>query len=184
MAEAKTKSGGSRRSSASRPSGPHNRSGANGAGRSRKNGSSTSRTASKKASSGARKAKAVAEKQTNQTRESTSSKVPALAGGAVLAGLAGVVALSLNGRGKGLPSLPGVGKKRSPLAPPGIPLPHVSKPTLPKLKGDSGKATRKALGATTKALGRTATEIGKAGYRAGELAAEVRRVREQASQKT
>jgi hypothetical protein len=101
----------------------------------------------------------------------------------VLAGLVGAVALSLNGRGKGL-SLPGVGKKRSRLAPPSIPMPHVSKPALPKLKGDSGKATRKALGTTTKALGRTAMEIGKAGYRAGELAAEVRRVREQASQKT
>jgi hypothetical protein len=84
---------------------------------------------------------------------------PALVGGAaVLAGLAGAAALVLNGRGKGR-SFPDVIKKHR------------------------RKATRKALGATTKALGKTAVEVGKAGYRVGELTAEVRRVREQASQK-
>ena len=89
----------------------------------------------------------------------SSAKGPALVGGAAaLAGLAGAVVLAVNGRGKNRP-LPDVIKKRR------------------------RKATRKALGATTKALGRTTVAVGKAGYRVGELTAEVRRVREQASQK-
>jgi hypothetical protein len=75
-----------------------------------------------------------------------------------VAGLGGAVAFALNGRGKGQ-LFSGVVKKRR------------------------RKATRKALGATTKALGKTTVAVGKAGYRVGELTAEVRRVREQASQK-
>jgi hypothetical protein len=95
----------------------------------------------------------------SSAQEVVSAKGPALIGGAaVLAGVAGAAALVLNGRGKGL-SIPDVIKKRR------------------------RKATRKALGATTKALGKTGVAVGKAGYRVGELTAEVRRVREQASQK-
>jgi hypothetical protein len=87
------------------------------------------------------------------------AKGPALVGGAAAAaGLAGAVAFALNGRGKGR-SISDVVKKRR------------------------RKATRKALSATTKALGKTTVAVGKAGYRVGELTAEVRRVREQASQK-
>jgi hypothetical protein len=52
-------------------------------------------------------------------------------------------------------------------------------------RAGAGRAKGPALvGATTKALGKTALEVGKAGYRIGELAAEFRRVHEQASQKT
>ena len=89
----------------------------------------------------------------------SSTKGPVLVGGAAaVAGLAGAVAFALNGRGKGR-SFSDVVKKRR------------------------RKATRKALGATTKALGKTTVAVGKAGYRVGELTAEVRRVREQASQR-
>lgn len=112
MADTKTKSGGSRRSSTSRPNGSRG-----------------------------------------------SSRARRLIGGATaLAGLAGAVAFALNGRGKGR-SFSDVVKRRR------------------------RKATRKALGVTTKALGKTAVEVGRAGYQVGELTAEVRRVREQASQK-
>ena len=129
MAETKTKSGGSRRSTARRA-----------------NGSRASRSASPR--------------ENGAVREIVTGKGPALAGGAaVLAGLAGAVALALNGRGRNR-SLPDAIKKRK------------------------RKATRKALGATTKALGKTAVEVGKAGYRVGELTAEVRRIREQASRKS
>jgi hypothetical protein len=95
----------------------------------------------------------------SSAQETVSVNGPALVGGAAaLAGLAGAVALALNGRGKGQSFSDAVKKRRR-------------------------KATRKALGVTTKALGKTAVEVGKAGYRVGELTAEVRRVREQASQK-
>lgn len=146
MAETKTKRAGSR-SSTSRP-----------------NGSRASRSASPRGNgstskSKARGARAAVEDQVSSAQEIASAKGPALVGGAAaLAGLAGAIALAINGRGKRR-SLPDAIKKRR------------------------RKATRKALGATTKALGKTTVAVGKAGYRAGELAAEVRRVREQASQK-
>lgn len=77
----------------------------------------------------------------------------------MLAGLGGAAAFVLSRRGQGR-SLQDVVKKRR------------------------RRATRKALGTTTKALGKTAVAVGKTGYRVGELAAEVRRVREQAAQKS
>jgi hypothetical protein len=43
--------------------------------------------------------------------------------------------------------------------------------------------TAKALTSATKAFGQVAVQVGKAGYRIGELTAEVRRVREQASRR-
>ena len=147
MAETKTKSGGSRRSSTSRPNGSR----AGGSAGPRGNGSSSK--------SKARAAKAAVEDKVSSAQEVLSTRGPALVGGAAaLAGLAGAVALAINGSGRNR-SLPDVIKKRR------------------------RKATRKALGATTKAFGKTAVEVGKAGYRVGELTAEVRRVREQASQK-
>jgi hypothetical protein len=95
----------------------------------------------------------------SSAQEVVSAKAPAVVGGAAaLVGLAGAAALVLNGRGK-RHSFSDVIKKRR------------------------RKATRKALGATTKALGKTTVAVGKAGYRVGELTTEVRRVREQASQK-
>jgi hypothetical protein len=95
----------------------------------------------------------------SSAQEIVSAKGPALVGGAAaLAGLAGAVALAINGSVKSRSLSDAIKKRRR-------------------------KTTRKALGATTKALGRTAIEVGKAGYRVGELTAEVRRVREQASQK-
>lgn len=108
------------------------------------------------------------------------AKGPALAGGAALAALAGGVVLVRNGRGsKGL-SLPSVGRKRHGVHMPHVSMPHVPKPQLPhRSNGETGDALR----ATAKALTATAVEVGKAGYRAGELAAEVRRVREQAARK-
>jgi hypothetical protein len=126
--------------------------------------STTSRSASPRgngasASGSKARVKAAAEEQVGSVREIATGKGPALAGGAaVLAGVAGAVVFALNGRGKNR-SLPDAIKKRR------------------------RKATRKALGSTTKALGKTTVAVGKAGYRVGELTAEVRRVREQASQK-
>lgn len=78
--------------------------------------------------------------------------MPVLAGGAAAAGLAGGIAIGRNHRGR----------------------------KFPKLGGGDGAA--KALGATSKALGKTAVEMSKAGYRIGELTAEVRRVRERVSE--
>jgi hypothetical protein len=153
MAETKTKSGGSRRSSTSRPNGSR----ASRSAGPRGNGSSASKA---KGGSKARAAKAAAEEQVSSAQEIVSEKGPALVGGAAaLAGLAGAVALAINGR---------TGKSRS---------------LSDAVKKRRRKTTRKALGATTRALGKTAVEVGKAGYRVGELTAEVRRVREQASQK-
>jgi len=106
------------------------------------------------------------------------AKGPALAGGAALAAVAGGVVLARNGRrSKGF-SLPGIGRKRRGIHMPHVSVPHVSMPHLPhRSDGD----TTEALRATAKALGVAAAEVGKAGYRAGELASEVRRVREQAA---
>jgi hypothetical protein len=91
-------------------------------------------------------------------RIASKAKTPALAGGAAIAGLAGGIAggiaISRNGRGR-----------------------------LPRMKDSAGNSTKTALRTTAKALGTTAVQVGKAGFRAGELAEEVRRVREQASQR-
>jgi hypothetical protein len=79
------------------------------------------------------------------------AKVPALAGGAALVGLAGGLALN-NGK-----------KRRGPLSGrvPSVDL------SLPKPKGS-----------TVKALGGAAKEIAKGGYAIGQLTSEVRKVRE------
>jgi hypothetical protein len=152
MPETKTKSGGSRRSGTSRPNG----SGASSSTGRRGNGSPAPEA---RGGSKARASKAGAGEQTGLAREIVSGKGPVLVGGAAaLAGLAGAVAVAVNGSGK-TRLLPDAIKKRR------------------------RKMTRKALGTTTKALGKTAVEVGKAGYRVGELTAEVRRLREQASQK-
>jgi len=152
MAETKTKSGGSRRSSTSRPNGSRRSSRVGRSASTRGNGSSAS-------GSKGRAAKDAVEEQVSSAQEIVSGKGPALVGGvAAFAGVAGAVAFAFNGRGKSR-SLPDAIKKRR------------------------RKAARKALGTTTKALGKTTVAVGKAGYRVGELAAEVRRVREQASQK-
>jgi hypothetical protein len=83
------------------------------------------------------------------------AKTPLLAGGTALAGLAAGAALrGRAGNGsKLMKRLPGTG---------GLPMPRL---------GNGGS--------TVKALGTAAKEIGKAGYRVGELTAEVRKVREQ-----
>jgi len=129
----------------------------------------TQKSRSTASTSGARKTKtagAPAQEGGGLGEVASKAKVPMIAGGVALAGLTGV-ALSRNGRGKS--ALPGIGKKRTPVAMPSISMPKVSRPT------------RKALGATAKAFGDVAVEVGKAGYRVGELASEVRRVREQAA---
>jgi hypothetical protein len=77
------------------------------------------------------------------------AKVPALAGGAALVGLAGGLALS-NGKKRGLSGR----------------MPSVNL-SLPRPKGS-----------TVKALGGAAKEIAKGGYAIGQLTSEVRRVRE------
>jgi hypothetical protein len=108
-----------------------------------------------RSSNGSQRRTAAAE-QTPPLQEAMSkAKVPAIAGGAVLAGLAGAVAIARNGRGDSL--LSNFSRRRR------------------------SKATRKALGVTAKAFSDTAVQVGKAGYRLGELSAEIRRVREQAS---
>ena len=113
------------------------------------------------------------------------AKGPALAGGAAVAAIAGGVALARNGRGSKGFSLPGVGRrKRRGIHMPHVSMPHPSMPHLPHLPHRSDGETTEALRATAKALGAAAVEVGKAGYRAGELASEVRRVREQAARKS
>lgn len=94
------------------------------------------------------------------------AKTPLIAGGAALAGLAGGAMLARNGAGKSI----GRSRGRS-LSMPNLPKPNLSKPSLPKAAG-SGVGVAKALGTAAK-------EVGKAGFKAGELATEVRRVREQ-----
>lgn len=120
-------------------------------------------------------ANGVAEGATGTLQQVTDKvKGPALAGGAAaLAAIAaGGVALARNGkRGKGR-SLPSIGRKRS-----GIHMPQVSMPHLPHRSHDG--ETTDALRAAAKALGTAAVEVGKAGYKASELATEVRRAREQ-----
>lgn len=74
------------------------------------------------------------------------AKVPAIAAGAALAGVAGGVALGRNGKSRGM-NLPSLGSRESML----------------------------------KVLGTGAKEIGKAGYTVGQLASEVRKVREAVS---
>jgi hypothetical protein len=72
-------------------------------------------------------------------------------------GLAGGVAISRNGSGKKLL---------------GMRMPQI---------GGGGGSTKKAMEGATKALGTAAKELGKAGYQAGQLTSEVRRVRERVS---
>jgi hypothetical protein len=71
-------------------------------------------------------------------------------------GLAGGVAISRNGSGK---KLLGV--------------------RMPQIGG--GGSTKKAMEGAAKAFGTAAKELGKAGYQAGQLTSEVRRVRERVS---
>jgi hypothetical protein len=91
-------------------------------------------------------------------RAAGKAKVPLMAGGAALAGLAGGAALAQrNQRGKKVLGVP---------VPRGVSMPRV-----------------RNGGSTAKALGDAAIEVGKAGYRVGELTAEVRKVREQMTSK-
>ena len=91
-------------------------------------------------------------------RAAGKAKVPLIAGGAALAGLAGGAALAQrNQRGKKVLGVP---------VPRGVSMPRV-----------------RNGGSTAKALGDAAKEVGKAGYRVGELTAEVRQVREQITNK-
>jgi len=61
---------------------------------------------------------------------------------------------------------------------------RASRSASPRGNGSSASEAKGPRSAPpTKALGKTTVEVGKAGYRVGELTAEVRRVREQASQK-
>ncbi len=84
------------------------------------------------------------------------AKTPLVAGGAALMGLAGGVAISRNGSGKKLLGI-----------------------RMPQIGG--GGSTKKAMEGATKAFGTAAKELGKAGYQAGQLTSEVRRVREHVS---
>lgn len=113
------------------------------------------------------------------------AKGPALAGGAALAAVAGAVALARSGRSSHGLSLPTVRRKRRSKGIPHVSMPHLSAPhvSMPHLPHRSNGETTEALRATAKALGAAAVEVGKAGYRAGELASEVRRVREQAARR-
>jgi hypothetical protein len=92
------------------------------------------------------------------------AKTPLIAGGAALAGLAGGAVLARNGATKG-----SLGRSRG--RGPNLSMPNLPKPSLPKVGTDSASVA--------KALGTAAKEVGKAGFKAGELATEVRRVREQ-----
>jgi hypothetical protein len=121
-----------------------------------------------------------AEGATGTVHQIVDKAKPVLAGGAALAAVAGGVALARNGRGSKSFSLPSVGRKRRGAQLPHVNLPHVSLPHLPHRS--DGERTD-GLRATAKALGTVAVEVGKAGYRAGELASEVRRVREQVAHK-
>jgi hypothetical protein len=108
------------------------------------NGSSAS--AGKRVKSSAGTAAGTARRSGQAVAKTASrAKVPLIAGGAAVAGLAGGVALAQNGKSrKGL--------------------------RLPALGGRTSMAD---------ALMSAAKEIGKAGYKAGELSTEVRKVREQ-----
>jgi hypothetical protein len=86
------------------------------------------------------------------------AKMPLMAGGAALAGLAGGAALA--GRNR---------RSRTVL---GMPVP--SGLSMPRPRNG---------GSTAKALGSAAKEVAKAGYRFGELTAEVRKTREQIANK-
>ena len=88
------------------------------------------------------------------TKVPDKAKMPLVAGGAALAGLAGGVALAARNRS-------GSSVLRKPL-PGGFSMPR------PR----NGASTVKALGSAAK-------EVAKAGYRVGELTAEVRKTREQ-----
>ena len=123
---------------------------------------STGRRSQKKSSSRARPASAGSSRRNQgDVRKTVSAvaskaKTPLVAGGAALVGLAGGVAISRNGSGK---KLLGV--------------------RMPQIGG--GGSTKKAMEGATKALGTAAKELGKAGYQAGQLTSEVRRVRERVS---
>jgi hypothetical protein len=78
------------------------------------------------------------------------AKVPALAGGAALVGLAGGLALKNGGKGRGLSGR----------------MPSLAL-SLPKPKGSA-----------VKVLGGAAKEIAKGGYAIGQLTSEVKKVRE------
>ena len=153
MAQTKTRrSGSSSRSSGSSRSGSaksRSNSGGSTKGRS-SSGTRKAGSATKTAKRATSKANSVGGTLSNVVSK---AKTPLVAGGAALAGLAGGVALARNGaRGKWL----------------GLPRGM----SLPKPK----------LGSTepvSKALGNAAKEFGKAGVKAGELATEVRKTREQ-----
>lgn len=184
MAETKVGRGGakrsSRRSNGSRAKPQGSRKRANGSGS--KSGSQSRTKAKAKGAQDRPKPPASSPHET-----APRGRGPAIAGGAVLAAIAaGGIAISRNGHGKGR-VLPGIGKKRRGISMPKVSRPKLSTPDLPKpnfkkLTVGGGESTGKALKATAKALNDTAVEVGKAGYRVGELASEVRRVREQAQE--
>jgi hypothetical protein len=136
--------------------------------------------------SGARPGGDVEQPSSTLQQVAQKAKSPAIAGGAAAAAaaaIAGGVAIARNGakKGKG-PSLPGLGRRaRGRISMPHISAPHISRPHLPK---PANGETKDALRAAAKALGGVAVEVGKTGYRVGELATEVRRVREQASRES
>src|SRR5215204_4320070 len=168
MAQTRTKSGGStrstsrsRRSNGSQAASTSRRSNGSSSTRATASGRgarASKRTSPKRASGAATKSRQAKSRQAEETRQGTSfgdvvskAKTPLLAGGAAAAGLIGGVALSRNNGKKGVSmlkgvSMPKIGAKRQRKTP------SVSMPKLPKPKLGSGDNTSKALGATAKAL--------------------------------
>jgi hypothetical protein len=179
MAETRARSEGRPRSTrrTSRARGAASRSRARANGRPADAGAQRSRAAARATRQSAGAANGTAEGAGTLHQIVDKAKVPALAGGAAVAAVVGGVVLARNGRAR-KSSIPLIGKKRGGVSLPHVSMPHVSMPHLPK---PSDGDTKDALKATAKALGGAAVEVGKAGYRMGELASEVRRVREQAS---
>jgi hypothetical protein len=150
MAQTKTAGSTSKRTSGRSPNGSRARSGSSRSGSRGSSASSRTRSAKSKATGKAASARSSARKSSNGLGNVVRrAKTPAIAGGAALVGLAGGLALN-NGR------------KRSGFA-----------RARPRLNINMPRSRR----STAKVLGGAAKEIAKGGYKVGQLASEVQKVR-------
>jgi hypothetical protein len=166
MAQTKSRSGGSKRST-SRSSSTKSRNGSGARStRSRSSSRATNRkssTASKKSSTASKKPSAKSKTQSNGSKLTTfaqKAKAPAAAGGAALIGLAGGLAMSRNHKRKGV-----LGR---------VPKPNLKMPNISMPKPDSA----------LRAVGDAAGQVADRSQRLGQVAAEVQKASDAISKRS
>jgi hypothetical protein len=159
MAQTKSRSGGSKRST-SRSSSTKSR---NGSGARSTRSRSSSRATNRKSSTASKKPSAKSKTQSNGSKLTTfaqKAKAPAAAGGAALIGLAGGLAMSRNHKRKGV-----LGR---------VPKPNLKMPNISMPKPDSA----------LRAVGDAAGQVADRSQRLGQVAAEVQKASDAISKRS